>query len=84
LVKAVPPDGVRDRFGARARKVAVEREGVLQPSTFDGNHSNAIISWIVPRQGHGWNGLTEDQLDTLMAWSVAGHLAWVVVPTDNL
>lgn len=70
--------GARDR---RFSVVAVEAQGGR--SAFDGNHSSDIVSWLIPFPGTRWAGLDEDQMDQLMAWTEAGHLAWVVFPVDN-
>lgn len=70
--------------GARDRFAVAPVEGALGRDTFDGNHSNEIVSWLVPMPGRKWEDLDEDQLAQLMLWTEAGHLAWVVFPIDNL
>lgn len=71
--------------GARDRRFsvdAVEVEGGRSP--FDGNHTSDIVSWLIPFKGTRWEGLNEGQLEQLMDWTIAGHLAWVVFPIDNV
>lgn len=72
--------GARDRRSVDA--VEVEEDG--RPTSFDGNHTNRIVSWLIPVPGQKFEGLDEEQILQLMRWTVAGHLAWVVFPIDNV
>jgi hypothetical protein len=64
--------GARDR---RPGEPAVEAEGG-RPDTFDGNHSNQLVSWLLIRGGK--KELHPEDLEILMMRTMRGHLAWCV------
>lgn len=70
--------------GARDRRSSGAVEAPSGRSTFDGNHTKNILAWVIPFVGMDWTELDQDQLDTLMAWTLRGHLAWVVFPISNV
>lgn len=75
----MPPNanGARDRFAVDAV------EGPRGRDTFDGNHTSDVVSWLIPFPGQQWMPLSAGQMEQLMDWTEAGHLAWVVFPIDN-
>lgn len=73
------------------RRVARDRDGNVvegvsdgRRSTFDGNYTRTLTSWLIPFTGTAWEELDEDQYNQLMEWTVNGHLSWCVFPIDNL
>jgi len=50
---------------------------------FDGNDTRKIVSWLLPHFGQKFEPLEDEQIEQLMDWTAAGHLAWVVFPIDN-
>lgn len=50
---------------------------------FDGNDTRRIVSWLIPHPGKKFEPLADEQVEQLMDWTAAGHLAWVVFPIDN-
>jgi len=75
----MPPRRARDR-----RQVAVGGITDGRPSTFDGNYTRTLVSWLMPMPGTPFEELGEKQYDQLMEWTIGGHLAWCVFPIDNL
>jgi hypothetical protein len=73
--------GARDR---RPSVPAVEVDDVSPRNSFDGNHTNDVMSWLIPQPGKKFHPLTEETYETLMQWVMMGHLAWVVLPIDNV
>lgn len=70
------------RASARDSDRRVPVESGDGASTFDGNHTDRLVSWLVPFPGMGWSGVDDEQIETLMKWVVGGHLAWCVFPID--
>lgn len=69
--------------GAGHRRSAVEVEGASgAASSFDGNHTGDIVSWLFFNdkwKDDMWPE-TQEQLMMHTAW---GHLAWVVFPPQG-
>lgn len=67
-----------ERDARDAAPVAVEGD-LGARSTFDGNHTNALLTWLVPDER--W---TEDtfpgNVEVLMEFTANGHLAWCLFP----
>lgn len=68
------------RGSVHRRPYAVEGESASGAApTFDGNHTNDVVSWMFANDS--WDDElwpeTEDQLMQHTAW---GHLSWVVFP----
>ena len=69
--------------GARDRRFELSVEGGTASgaaSTFDGNHTNDIWSWLFPNELFDPFDLEAFQrtLDILMERTANGHLAWVL------
>lgn len=68
--------------GARDRRSGSVEGGRASgaASTFDGNHTNDVYSWLFPNEN--FDVYDTDAflrtLDILMERTVAGHLAWVL------
>ena len=73
------------RRGARDQRQGVDAVEVEQggrPDSFDGNHSNNLVSWFVVNNSKRIEDIHEGDLNQLMHWTAMGHLAWVVVPVS--
>lgn len=69
-------EGARDpRFFVDA--VGVESSG--RSDSFDGNHTNNTVTWLVLPPG---KALGRGDVETLLGWMLEGHLAWFVFPTN--
>lgn len=47
--------------------------------SFDGNHTNHVVAWLVLPPG---KALGEGDVEVLLEWLEQGHLAWFVIPTN--
>lgn len=71
------------RRGARDRRQEMEAVEVQQggrPDSFDGNHSNALVSWLLLDHSKDIESMHADDMQHLMNWTAMGHLAWCVFP----
>lgn len=69
-------EGARDpRFDVDA--VEVESSG--RSDSFDGNHTDRTVSWLVLPPGRR---IGEGDMEVLLSWLIEGHLAWFVFPTN--
>ena len=78
-----------DERGARDRRFGSVEGGRASgaASTFDGNHTNDVYSWLIPNEL--WDPTDYESLqqtiDILMERTIKGHLAWVLfVPGMHL
>lgn len=75
--------------GARDRRFGVSVEGVEASgaaSSFDGNHTNDVLSFMFPNQYFTLTPeefLESESFESLMERTMWGHLAWVFFPPQG-
>lgn len=69
---------------ARDRSLVIAVEADVGRSSFDGNHTNDVTSWLIAFENQVYVPLDDADYRNLMEWTMAGHLAWVVFTFDNL